>query len=292
MASSRERRQRELAEARAARQTERRRLAHRRRQQRLAVVSGFIAIVVAASTIAAILLTGKDDHPDVAAAGVTTTPTATAPTATEPTQSAAPRQTSRVGQCTYTSNGETPARGATLPAAAATIDTSPATMVITTGAGTITAALDAQKAPCTVHTLRTLAGARYFDGTACHRQTGGADAGISVLQCGDPTGTGNGSPGYGYANENTQGVTYDRGVLAMAHSQLPDSNGSQFFINYQNPTPQGAAALAGNYTVFGKITKGLDVLDKLTGPGVEGGGSDGAPASKPKILSITIAQGG
>jgi peptidyl-prolyl cis-trans isomerase B (cyclophilin B) len=292
VASSKERRQRELAEARAARQAQRRRLAHRRRQQRLAIVAGFIAIVVAASTIAAILLTGKDDQPDVAAAGAATTPTATAPTATAPTPSAAPRQTSRVGQCTYTSNGEAPARGATLPAAAATVDTSPATMVIITDAGTITAALDAQKAPCTVHALRTLADARYFDGTTCHRQTGGADAGISVLQCGDPTGTGNGGPGYGYANENTQGVTYDRGVLAMAHSQLPDSNGSQFFINYQNPTPQGAAALAGNYTVFGKITKGLDVLDKLTGPGVEGGGSDGAPASKPKILSITITQGG
>ncbi|EIV93214.1 peptidylprolyl isomerase [Frankia sp. QA3] len=282
MASSKERRQRELAEARAARQAQRRRVAHRRRQQRLAIVAGFVTIVVAASAIAAILLTGKDDDSDVTAANAANT---AAP-------SAAAAATSKVGQCTYTGNGESPARGATLPKSAATVDTSPATMTITTDAGTMTASLDAQKAPCTVHALRTLADAKYYDDTICHRQTGGAEAGISVLQCGDPTGTGSGSPGYGYANENTEGVTYDRGVLAMAHSSAPNSNGSQFFINYANPTQEGAAALAGSYTVFGKITTGLDVLDKLTQPGVEGGGSDGAPASKAKIQSITISQGG
>ncbi|WP_261556092.1 peptidylprolyl isomerase [Frankia tisae] len=281
MASSKERRQRELAEAREARQAQRRRVTHRRRQQRLAIVAGFVTIVVAASAIAAILLTGKDDKSDVTAADA-------APSAAP---SAAAAATSKVGACTYTANGETPARSATPPKAAATVDTSPATMTINTDAGTMTASLDAQKAPCTVHALRTLADAKYYDDTLCHRQTGGAEAGISVLQCGDPTGTGSGSPGYGYANENTAGVTYDRGVLAMAHSSAPNSNGSQFFINYANPTQEGAAALAGGYTVFGKITKGLDVLDKLTKPGVQGGGSDGAPASKAKILSITVSQG-
>jgi peptidyl-prolyl cis-trans isomerase B (cyclophilin B) len=279
--SSRERRQRELAEARAARQAQRRRDAHRRRQQRLAIVAGFVTVVVAASAIAAILLTGKDHD----------SATASAPTGSAASPSAAAAATSKVGKCVYTANGETPARNATLPKPASSVDTSPATMVITTSAGTMTASLDADKAPCTVHALRTLADAKYYDDTVCHRQTGGPEAGISVLQCGDPTGTGSGSPGYGYANENTQGVTYDRGILAMAHSSQPDSNGSQFFINYASPTTQGAAALAGGYTVFGKIIKGLDVLDKLTKPGIEGGGSDGAPASKAKILSITITQG-
>ncbi|MCK9924369.1 peptidylprolyl isomerase [Frankia sp. AgPm24] len=280
--SSRDRRQRELAEARATRQAERRRQTQRRRQQRLAIVAGFIVVVVAASSIAAILLTGKD-HDDNA--------TATANPATTPSAAAA-APTSKVGDCVYTSNGETPARNATLPKAAAKVDTSPATMVINTSAGTMTATLDADKAPCTVHALLTLADTKYFDDTACHRETAGTEAGIFVLQCGDPTGTGAGSPGYGYANENTEGVTYDRGVLAMAHSSQPDSNGSQFFINYATPTTQGAAALAGGYTVFGRITQGLDVLDKLTKPGVEGGGSDGAPASKAKITSITVSQGG
>ncbi|MCK9898173.1 peptidylprolyl isomerase [Frankia sp. AgB32] len=279
--SSKERRQRELAEARAARQSQRRVQARRRRQQRLGIVAAFVVVVVAASSIAAILLTSKDhDDPTTAAAA-------------DPSASAAPAAaTSKVGSCVYTANGEEASRGATLPKAAATVDRSPATMVINTSAGTMTASLDASRAPCTVHALRTLADAKYYDDTTCHRQTGGAQAGISVLQCGDPTGTGSGSPGYGYANENTESVTYDRGVLAMAHSSAPNSNGSQFFINYANPTQQGAAALAGGYTVFGKITKGLDVLDKLTRPGVEGGGSDGAPASKAKILSVTITQGG
>ncbi|MCM3884920.1 peptidylprolyl isomerase [Frankia sp. R82] len=278
--SSRERRQRELAEARATRQAQRRREAQRRRQQRLAIVAGFIVVVVAASSIAAILLTSKDDNA-----------TATANPAATPSAAAAV-PTSKVGACVYTSNGETPARNATLPKAAAKVDASPATMVINTSAGTMTATLDADKAPCTVHALLTLADTKYFDDTTCHRETAGTEAGIFVLQCGDPTGTGSGSPGYGYANENTAGVTYDRGVLAMAHSSQPNSNGSQFFINYASPTKQGAAALAGGYTVFGKITQGLDVLDKLTKPGVEGGGSDGAPASKAKILSITVSQGG
>ncbi|SNQ50762.1 Peptidyl-prolyl cis-trans isomerase (Rotamase)-cyclophilin family [Frankia canadensis] len=282
--SSRERRQRELAEARAARQTQRRRDAHRRRQQRLAIVAGFVTVVVAASAIAAILLTGQNHDSDTASSPTDAGNPSAAP-------SAAAAATSKVGRCVYTANGETPARGAALPKAAGSVDTSPATMVITTSAGTMTASLDAAKAPCTVHALLTLAQSRYYDDTVCHRQTGGTEAGISVLQCGDPTGTGSGSPGYGYANENTEGVTYDRGVLAMAHSSAPDSNGSQFFINYANPTKDGAAALAGGYTVFGKITEGLDVLDKLTRPGIEGGGSDGAPASKAKILSITITQG-
>ena len=69
-----------------------------------------------------------------------------------------------------------------------------------------------------------------------------------------------------------------------------DTNGSQFFINYANPSEQGAQALAGGYTVFGQITKGLNVLDKITGPGVVEGGDDGAPVSKPQITSITIDQ--
>ncbi|CAO5168086.1 Peptidyl-prolyl cis-trans isomerase (Rotamase)-cyclophilin family [Frankia sp. AiPs1] len=284
--SSKDRRQRELAEARAARQAQRRRDTQRRRQQRLAIVAGFVVVVVAASAIAAILLTGQDHDDDQSTATADAGATASAPAA------AAAPATSKVGACVYTSNGDSPARNATLPKAAGTVDTSPATMVINTSAGTMTATLDPAKAPCTVHALLTLADAKYFDDTACHRETAGQAGGIFVLQCGDPTGSGSGSPGYGYANENTSGVTYDRGVLAMAHSSEPNSNGSQFFINYANPTKDGAAALAGGYTVFGRITQGLDVLDKLTSPGVEGGGSDGAPTSKAKITSITVSQGG
>ncbi|KPM55567.1 peptidylprolyl isomerase [Frankia sp. CcI49] len=287
MSSTRERRQRELAAARAARQAQRRREAHLRQRKRVTVIAAVVVVAIVGSVIASVLLSGgSDDNNEI----TSTSPSATQ-TATTPTTSALPAgQTSKVGDCVYTSTGEAPSRQVSLPTAAATVNKNPATMVITTDQGTITAALDADKAPCTVNALRSLAEAGFYTDTACHRQTGGADAGISVLQCGDPTATGTGGPGFGYANENTEGVNYNRGVLAMAHSSQPDSNGSQFFINYADPTADGASALAGGYTVFGHITEGLDVLDKLTSPGIEGGGSDGTPASKAQIKSIEINQ--
>ncbi|OAA28687.1 peptidyl-prolyl cis-trans isomerase B (cyclophilin B) [Frankia sp. EI5c] len=276
MSSTKERRARELAAARLARQEQRRREAYQRKRRRLSVIAAVAVVAIVGSLIAAVLLSGDSDNNDVADLAA---------------PSAAPAgQTSKVGDCVYTATGEAPSRAVNLPAAAPTVNTNPATMVITTDQGTITAALDADKAPCTVNALRTLAEAGFYTDTSCHRQTGGADAGISVLQCGDPSATGSGGPAFGYANENTEGVNYNRGVLAMAHSSQPDSNGSQFFINYADPTEAGAAALAGNYTVFGHITEGLDVLDKLTSPGVEGGGSDGAPASRAQIRSVEITQ--
>ncbi|WP_307875332.1 peptidylprolyl isomerase [Frankia nepalensis] len=179
--------------------------------------------------------------------------------------------TSKVGDCVYTKDGSgaAPARDVAMPPSAPTVNTRPATMTINTSLGTMVATLDAAKAPCTVRAFLQLAQAKYFDDTPCHRETAGAEAGIFVLQCGDPTGTGSGGPGFTYKNENTEGVNYNRGVLAMANAGA-DTNGSQFFINYADPTADGASVLAGNYTVFGQITQGLDILDKITSPGVEG----------------------
>jgi peptidyl-prolyl cis-trans isomerase B (cyclophilin B) len=200
-----------------------------------------------------------------------------------------PPATSTVGPCVYTEDGMPPARDVTLPPSGPSVDTRPATMVITTDKGTMTASLDAAKAPCTVHALRYLAEQGFFDGTTCHRMTGGEAPNISVLQCGDPTATGWGGPGFQYANENTEGVTYHRGVIAMANGGS-DTNGSQFFINYADPNEIGARLLAGGYTVVGQITEGLDVLDAIVAPGVAGGGDDGPPASPPVIHSIEITQ--
>ncbi|MBX6388587.1 MAG: peptidylprolyl isomerase [Frankia sp.] len=276
MSKSRRRRRRELALAKAARQAERRRAAQRRRR-RIAIIATVAILAVLAGTISAIVLTsGGDDGEPVAEPTVSLTPTA-------------PPETTQVGECVYTKDSQGPAREVTLPPSADTVDTNPATMTINTTAGTMVATLDAAKAPCTVHAFVHLAQAKFFDDTPCHRETGGEGATIFVLQCGDPTGTGSGGPGFTYRNENTEGVNYNRGVIAMANSG-PDTNGSQFFINYADPTEDGAANLAGNYTVFGQITEGLDVLDALTSPGIEGGGPDGAPASKAHITSITITQ--
>lgn len=128
----------------------------------------------------------------------------------------------------------------------------------------------------------------YFDNTPCHRLT---TSGIFVLQCGDPTGTGSGKPGFTTPDENLApglkkagngNVIYPRGTVAMANSG-PNSNGSQFFIVYKD------SPLPPNYVVLGTITKGIEVIDKVAKAGVVGGGTDGAPQEAialTKVLSF------
>ncbi len=281
MVTSRTRRQRDLAAARAARQAERRATARRRQRRVTAAVCTGALILLAGGVTTALLVTGNDDGTTSASSSASASP---APSASP---AAAPAASTQVGPCTYTADGREPSRPVSLPAAAGTVDRSPATMVMTTNKGTVKATLDAAKAPCTVHALLTMANAKYFDNTSCHRET---TQNIFVLQCGDPAGNGMGGPGFAYANENTDGAKYTRGVIAMANAG-PGTNGSQFFINYRDPNEDGAQALATNYTVVGTVTEGLNVIDALASPGVEGGGTDGAPASKPQIISLTITQG-
>ncbi len=284
--TSKTRRRRELAAARITRQTERRAAERRRRQRLIAVIAAGVVVVLTGTVTGVLLFAGNDDKATVSASA-SATPSASAVPSGSPSSaaSAAPAST-KVGPCTYTSDGRNPSRPVSLPTAAGTVDQSPATMVITTNKGTIKAALDAAKAPCTVHALLTMANAKYFDGTPCHRETA---ENIFVLQCGDPTGTGQGGPGFAYANENTNGATYTHGVIAMANAGA-NTNGSQFFLIYKDPNAAGVQALGSNYTIVGKITDGLSILDTLTSPGIEGGSTDGAPVSKAQITSVTLTQ--
>ena len=133
------------------------------------------------------------------------------------------------------------------------------------------------KAPCAVANFIHMAQAAYYDNTPCHRIT---DSG--VVQCGDPTGQGTGGPGYQFMEENlptgATGAPYPRGTLAMAKSSAPGSSGSQFFIVTKDNTFDGP-----NYTVFGTVLSGLDVLEKVIA-----GGSVPAGDGKPKLpLTIT-----
>jgi peptidyl-prolyl cis-trans isomerase B (cyclophilin B) len=129
-------------------------------------------------------------------------------------------------------------------------------------------ALTAQ-APCTTFSFRFLAQGGYFDRTHCHRLT---TQGIFVLQCGDPTGTGSGGPGYEFNDENLAGATYPAGTVAMANAG-PNTNGSQFFFVWKNTT------LAPDYTPFGKVIAGMDVLQKIAAAGddSQNGPGDGYP---------------
>lgn len=181
--------------------------------------------------------------------------------------------------CAYPSAG-TPATEVEAPPASAT-ETGEVAAVIETTAGDVPVTLDADAAPCTVNSFLSLAEQDYFTNTPCHRLTTAA-AGIFVLQCGDPTGTGAGGPGYSFPDELTGQETYGPGTLAMANAG-PDTNGSQFFMVYDD------SPLDPDYTVFGSISEdGLAVVQQVAAAGAEGGAPDGAPAEPVQITGVTV----
>jgi peptidyl-prolyl cis-trans isomerase B (cyclophilin B) len=151
----------------------------------------------------------------------------------------------------------------------------PATATIHTNRGDITLALRPE-AVCTVNSFTHLVRHAYFNGTPCFRLTTKA---IYVLQCGDPSGTGSGGPGYVYDDENLDTATYPAGTIAMANSG-PASNGSQFFIVYKD------TELDPHYTVFGRVTAGLDVLTKIAARGSTPS-RDGHPNLPVEIQSVS-----
>jgi peptidyl-prolyl cis-trans isomerase B (cyclophilin B) len=157
------------------------------------------------------------------------------------------------------------------------------TATVATTCGTMTFALDGAKAPQTVASFIYLARNHFFDKTTCHRLV---TSGIYVLQCGDPTGAGSGGPGYGYGIENAPADgKYPAGTIAMARTSDPKSNGSQFFLVYKEST---LPTDGGGYSIFGTVSKGLDVVTKVAAGGVEGGGADGKPATPVNITSVTV----
>jgi len=133
----------------------------------------------------------------------------------------------------------------------------PYTVVFHTTQGDITVRALTSAAPCTTFSFRYLIERGYYDGTHCHRLT---TQRIFVLQCGDPTGTGSGGPGYSFNDENLAGATYPAGTVAMANAG-PNTNGSQFFFTWKDTT------LHPNYTPFGVVIRGLDVLQKIAAAG-------------------------
>jgi peptidyl-prolyl cis-trans isomerase B (cyclophilin B) len=163
---------------------------------------------------------------------------------------------------------------------------------MSTNRGDIGIQLDNGKAPCTVNSFASLAQQGYFDGTTCHRLT--TTPQLGVLQCGDPSGTGEGGPGYRFANEYPTNqyrlsdpalktpVMYPRGTLAMANKGS-GTNGSQFFLVYAD------SMLPPTYTAFGTIdATGLATLDKVAAAGVDGAGDDGKPALGVTIDSVRL----
>jgi peptidyl-prolyl cis-trans isomerase B (cyclophilin B) len=209
---------------------------------------------------------------------------AASPAPSAPTSSSAATSVAATGAtasgtatCAYPADGEA-AKPATPPPAAEP-KSGAVTATVALPGGSVTIALDRATTPCTVGSFVHLAQAGYFDDTRCHRLT---TAGISVLQCGDPSGTGGGGPGYSFADETNAAMTYPAGTVAMANAG-PDTNGSQFFLVYAD------SELSPDYTVFGHITAGLPVLTTIAAAGVQGGSSDGTPVAPATISKVTIA---
>ena len=159
------------------------------------------------------------------------------------------------------------------------------TATFVTSAGDMVFELDASAAPTTVNSFVCLATSGYYDFTLFHRVISGF-----LIQGGDPTGTGRGGPGYQINDELPEGDTpYTRGTLAMANAG-PNTNGSQFFIVHAD----WDAEYPKNYTVFGHLVEGEDVLDALASMPVaqSATGENSAPIRTAGILDITIQQDG
>jgi len=167
----------------------------------------------------------------------------------------------------------------------------PKKLTLNTNCGEIVIALN-PKAPQTITNMSALANGKYFDNSLCHRLT---TAGIFVLQCGDPTYQGNGNPPKWdtYIDENLPKAgpkNYPAGTVAMANPARPNANGSQFFLVYQD------TQLGPDYTIWGKITKGLDTLKKIGEIGalqwdgnqaIYAPDGDGEPIQRVAILKAT-----
>ena len=153
------------------------------------------------------------------------------------------------------------------------------TAVVTTNKGEFTIVLDQTKAPLAANNFVTLARYKYFDNTQCHRAI--LDF---VVQCGDPTATGSGGPGYSFADELPQAGEYKLGSIAMANSG-PNTNGSQFFII----TGENGATLNPDYTLFGQVIEGLDqTVPALNAASNPDPAANGVPPTEDLII-ISVA---
>jgi peptidyl-prolyl cis-trans isomerase B (cyclophilin B) len=188
------------------------------------------------------------------------------------------------GICEYIATGEA-AKPVTLPPTTAVPTSGSVRYVLQMTEGEVTITMDRAKAPCTVNSFVSLAGQGYFDQTRCHRL---ADSGIFILQCGDPTGSGRGGPGYQFANETDGTESYSRGVVAMANAG-PGTNGSQFFLVWDDSTSLNRVP---NYTIFGTMDPASrDVVAAMAAEGQDGSNPDGTgrPNNPSEIIRVAPA---
>lgn len=154
-------------------------------------------------------------------------------------------------------------------------------ITLTTNCGEIVIEADSRQAPVTVAAISALAKGGFFNQTICHRLTKNDS---NFLHCGDPTATGMGGPNFEYENENLPDTTsdnYPEGTVAIWNSK-EITNGSQFFIVYADST------LPANYSIWGKVVKGLDIVKAIAKEGVADGSNDGLPKRTLAIEKVKV----
>lgn len=150
-----------------------------------------------------------------------------------------------------------------------------------TNCGDVVIEADIKNAPVTVTALAALAEGGFFDQSVCHRLT---TENTYLLHCGDPTATGAGGPSFTFNDENLPTANpsiYSAGMVAMFNTEK-NPNGSQFFIVYQD------TSLPSSYTIWGKVTKGLEIVQSVAKRGVVDGVKDGAPKQKISIERVKV----
>ena len=299
MAGSRER-ERRRARERFEQQRSARRERQRKTRKRAGIGLAVLCVLGLIAGVSAILVSGGGTataaKKPTAKASATASPTASA------TASASPAAvTEPATHCSYTSASAGTVVKSSLPTASPDYKAA-YTASINTNLGPIKIDLANSKATCTVNSFAHLASDDFWNNTQCHRLS--TTDGLYMLQCGDPTAKasqtlscssstlGTGGPGYEFASENlpTAGssgsVTYKAGTVAMANSGGA-TNGSQFFLVFKNTT------LGPDYTPFGTITSGLDILQNVAKAGTSctfAGAGGGVPKDKVIIDSVSISK--
>ncbi|MFO6504344.1 peptidylprolyl isomerase [Corynebacterium freneyi] len=248
----------------------------------LGVVVTTLAILVALVGGIWFLTTMGDDEDDLTASETETTSPELTPLAMARAEALPETVT-----CEYPASGGEAAKDVSTPPTDGIATTGTVTVTLKTNNGDVPMELDRSMSPCAVNAIEHLAKEGYYDDTVCHRMTEGL---LNVLQCGDPSGSGAGGPGFTFTDEYPKDQTdtptqviYPAGSIAMANSG-PDTNGSQFFLNYAD------SQLSPDYSALGSMTpEGLEVVKKISEAGVVGSGQQTAPAEEVRIESASVS---
>lgn len=236
-----------------------------------------LATLAVLASVTFLAACGSEDSSSTDAASDETTSAAPTESSSDASEPAAGTGVS----CDYPADAQGASKEVEPPPAEATVSGQVA-VTISTSIGDLKATLDADAAPCTVNSFVSLAEQGYYDGTSCHRLVN--SPGFAILQCGDPTGTSSGGPGYTIADEVAGDETYPAATLAMAKTPAPDSGGSQFFICFAD------TELPPEYTVFGTLDEASNqlVVDAAA-DGTEDGATEGRPKTPVDFESITVS---